>query len=175
MLFRSVTFDIDANGIVKVSAKDKATGKEQAISIKASGGLDDTEIEQMVQDAETYAEQDKERREKVEARNQAEALVHGAQKSIDDLGDKADADMKADVEAAIAELKTALEAENEQQISEKSEALSAVLMKLGEAAYQSEQDTADAQADDTSTSQDNDDVVDAEFEEVDDDKDAKKA
>ena len=83
-----VTFDIDANGIVKVSAKDKATGKEQAISIKASGGLDDNEIEQMVQDAETYAEQDKERREKVEARNQAEALVHGAQKSLDDLGDK---------------------------------------------------------------------------------------
>jgi len=170
-----VTFDIDANGIVKVSAKDKATGKEQAISIKASGGLDDTEIEQMVQDAETYAEQDKERREKVEARNQAEALVHGAQKSIDDLGDKADADMKADVEAAIAELKTALEAENEQQISEKSEALSAVLMKLGEAAYQSEQDMAGAQAEDTKSSQDNDDVVDAEFEEVDDDKDVKKA
>ena len=94
-----VTFDIDANGIVKVSAKDKATGKEQAISIKASGGLDDSEIDQMVQDAETYAEQDKERRAKVEARNQAEALVHGAQKSIDDLGDKADPAMKADVEA----------------------------------------------------------------------------
>ena len=170
-----VTFDIDANGIVKVSAKDKATGKEQAISIKASGGLDDNEIEQMVQDAETYAEQDKERREKVEARNQAEALVHGAQKSLDDLGDKADSAMKADVEAAIAELKTVLEGEDDQQISEKSEALSAVLMKLGEAAYQGEQDMAGAQADDTNTSQDNDDVVDAEFEEVDDDKDAKKA
>ncbi len=170
-----VTFDIDANGIVKVSAKDKATGKEQAISIKASGGLDDNEIEQMVQEAETHAEQDKERREKVEARNQAEALVHGAQKSIDDLGDKADVAMKADVEAAIAELNSALEVEDDQQISEKSEALSVVLMKLGEAAYQGEQDTADAQADDTNTSQDNDDVVDAEFEEVDDDKDARKA
>ncbi|MBL81334.1 MAG: molecular chaperone DnaK [Rhodospirillaceae bacterium] len=170
-----VTFDIDANGIVKVSAKDKATGKEQAISIKASGGLDDNEIEQMVQEAETHAEQDKERREKVEARNQAEALVHGAQKSIDDLGDKADAAMKADVEAAIAELNTALGGEDDQQISEKSQALSAVLMKLGEAAYQSEQDVADAQAEDTNTNQDNDDVVEAEFEEVDDDKDAKKA
>ena len=170
-----VTFDIDANGIVKVSAKDKATGKEQAISIKASGGLDDTEIEQMVQDAETYAEQDKERRAKVEARNQAEALVHGAQKSIDDLGDKADPAMKADVEAAIAELKTALEGEDDQQISEKSEALSAVLMTLGEAAYQGEQDMSDAQPQDEATTQDNDDVVDAEFEEVDDDKDAKKA
>ena len=170
-----VTFDIDANGIVKVSAKDKATGKEQAISIKASGGLDDNEIEQMVQDAETYAEQDKERREKVEARNQAEALVHGAQKSLDDLGDKADSAMKADVEAAIAELKTVLEGEDDQQISDKSEALSAVLMKLGEAAYQGEQDMAGSQTDDKNTSQDNDDVVDAEFEEVDDDKDAKKA
>ena len=170
-----VTFDIDANGIVKVSAKDKATGKEQAISIKASGGLDDSEIEQMVQDAETYAEQDKERREKVEIRNQAEALVHGAQKSIDDLGDKADPVMKSDVESAIAELKTALEGEDEQQISEKSEALSAVLMKLGESAYQGDQNMAGAQADDTNTNQDNDDVVDADFEEVDDDKDAKKA
>ena len=170
-----VTFDIDANGIVKVSAKDKATGKEQAISIKASGGLDDSEIEQMVQEGETYAEQDKERREKVEARNQAEALVHGAQKSIDDLGDKADPAMKTDVESAIAELKTALDGEDDQQISEKSEALSSVLMKLGEAAYQGEQDIAGAQADDTNTNQDNDDVVDAEFEEVDDDKNAKKA
>ena len=171
-----VTFDIDANGIVKVSAKDKATGKEQAISIKASGGLDDSEIDQMVQDAETYAEQDKERRAKVEARNQAEALVHGAQKSIDDLGDKADPAMKADVEAAIAELKTALEGDDDQQIGEKSEALSAVLMKLGEAAYQDEQDMSDAQPQDEATTQDNnDDVVDAEFEEVDDDKDAKKA
>ena len=169
-----VTFDIDANGIVKVSAKDKATGKEQAISIKASGGLDDSEIEQMVQDAETYAEQDKERREKVEIRNQSEALLHGAQKSIDDLGDKADPAMKSDVEAAIAELTTALEGEDEQQISEKSEALSAVLMKLGEAAYQGDQNMAGAQADDTNTDQDNDDVVDADFEEVDDDKDAKE-
>ena len=170
-----VTFDIDANGIVKVSAKDKATGKEQAISIKASGGLDDNEIEQMVQDAETYAEQDKERREKVEVRNQAEALVHGAQKTIDDLGDKANAEMKTEVETAISDLKAALEDDNDQQISEKSEALSAVMMKLGEAAYQSEQDVSGSQAEGENTTQDNDDVVDAEFEEVDDDKDAKKA
>ena len=170
-----MTFDIDANGIVKVSAKDKATGKEQAISIKASGGLDDNEIEQMVQDAETYAEQDKERRAKVEARNQAEALVHGAQKSLDDLGDKADPAMKADVEAAIGELKTALEGEDDQLITEKSEALSAVLMKLGEAAYQGEADMAEATSEDAGSGQDNDDVVDADFEEVDDDKDAKKA
>ena len=125
-----VTFDIDANGIVKVSAKDKATGKEQAISIKASGGLDDSEIDQMVQDAETHAEQDKERRVKVEARNQAEALFMALRKSIDDLGDMADPAMKADVEAAIAELKTASEGDDDQQIGEKFEALFAVLMKL---------------------------------------------
>ena len=124
----------------------------------------------MVQDAETYAEQDKNTRLK---RQSGRSPLHGAQKSIDDLviADPA----SCDVEAAIAELKTALEGEDEQQISEKSEALSAVLMKLGEAAYQGEQDMSDAQPQDEATTQDNDDVVDAEFEEVDDDKDAKKA
>ncbi len=101
--------------------------------------------------------------------------MHGAQKSIDDLGDKADPTMKADVEAAIADLKTALEGEDEEEISGKSEALSAVLMKLGEAAYQGEQNMAGAPTDESNINQDNDDVVDAEFEEVDDDKDAKKA
>ncbi|MEJ6672400.1 MAG: molecular chaperone DnaK [Alphaproteobacteria bacterium] len=166
-----VTFDIDANGIVKVSAKDKATGKEQAISIKASGGLDDNEIEQMVQDAESYAEEDKARREKVETRNQAEALAHGAQKSIDDLGDKAEPAVKADVEAGIVELNTALEGDDDEDIKAKSEALSSVLMKMGEAAYQAEGGAEGAgaeQADDA-------DVVDADFEEVDDEQDSKKA
>ena len=166
-----VTFDIDANGIVKVSAKDKATGTEQAISIKASGGLEDSEIEQMVQDAETYAEQDKERREKVEARNQAEALVHGAEKSISDLGDKADPALKSEVESAITELKTALEGEDDADIKEKSEALSAVLMKMGEAAYQSQQ----PEGEEGSAQADDDGVVDADFEEVDDDKTARNA
>jgi molecular chaperone DnaK len=169
-----VTFDIDANGIVKVSAKDKATGKEQAISIKASGGLDDNEIEQMVQDAESYAEEDKARREKVETRNQAEALAHGAQKSIDDLGDKADAAVKAEVEAGIVELNTALEGDDDEDIKAKSEALSSVLMKMGEAAYQAEQ--ADGGAEGAGAEQaDNADVVDADFEEVDDEQDSKKA
>jgi len=166
-----VTFDIDANGIVKVSAKDKATGTEQAISIKASGGLEDSEIEQMVQDAETYAEQDKERREKVEARNQAEALVHGAEKSISDLGDKADPALKSEVESAITELKTALEGEDDADIKDKSEALSAVLMKMGEAAYQSQQ----PEGEEGSAQADDDGVVDADFEEVDDDKTARNA
>ena len=169
-----VTFDIDANGIVKVSAKDKATGKEQAISIKASGGLDDNEIEQMVQDAESYAEEDKARREKVETRNQAEALAHGAQKSIDDLGDKAEPAVKAEVEAGIVELNTALEGDDDEDIKAKSEALSSVLMKMGEAAYQAEQ--AEGGAEGAGAEQADDaDVVDADFEEVDDEQDSKKA
>ena len=169
-----VTFDIDANGIVKVSAKDKATGKEQAISIKASGGLDDNEIEQMVQDAESYAEEDKARREKVETLNQAEALAHGAQKSIDDLGDKAEPAVKAEVEAAIVELNTALEGDDDEDIKAKSEALSSVLMKMGEAAYQAEQ--AEGGAEGAGAEQADDaDVVDADFEEVDDEQDSKKA
>ena len=172
-----VTFDIDANGIVKVSAKDKATGKEQAISIKASGGLDDNEIEQMVQDAESYAEEDKARREKVETRNQAEALAHGAQKSIDDLGDKAEPAVKAEVEAGIVELNTALEGDDDEDIKAKSEALSSVLMKMGEAAYQAEQaEQAEGGAEGAGAEQADDaDVVDADFEEVDDEQDSKKA
>ena len=166
-----VTFDIDANGIVKVSAKDKATGKEQAISIKASGGLDDSEIEQMVQDAENFAEEDKKKREQVETRNQGEALIHGAEKSISDLGDKADPALKADVEEAITALKTALEGDDDAAIKDKSEALSAVLMKMGEAAYQAEQsaDNPDAAADNSAS---DDGVVDADYEEVDDNKSA---
>ena len=162
-----VTFDIDANGIVKVSAKDKATGKEQAISIKASGGLEDDDIEQMIKDAEAHAEEDKERREKVEARNQADALIHAAEKSISDLGDKADPEAKAAVEASSADLKAALEGDDDADIAAKTEALSAALMKMGEAAYQAEQaaggDAGDASA---AGGDGNDDVVDAEFEEV---------
>jgi len=162
-----VTFDIDANGIVKVSAKDKATGKEQAISIKASGGLEDSEIEQMVQDAENFAEEDKKRREVVENRNQAEALIHGAQKSISDLGDKAEDGLKADVESAVTELQAALDGDDDAAIKEKSESLSSALMKMGEAAYQAEQPSADSQT------EDDDGVVDADFEEVDENKSAK--
>ncbi len=171
-----VTFDIDANGIVKVSAKDKATGKEQAISIKASGGLDENEIEQMIQDSEAYAEEDKVRRETVETRNQAEALVHGAQKSIDDIGDKADPAAKAEVESGIAALKTALEGDDDGDIKVKSEALSAMLMKMGEAAYQSEQESGAPEQAGAENATDSDaDVVDADFEEVDDEQDSKKA
>ena len=102
-----VTFDIDANGIVNVSAKDKGTGKEQQIRIQASGGLSDTEIEKMVKDAESHAEEDKKRRELVEARNQAEALVHSTEKAVAEHGDKVDAETKASIEAAVADLKSA--------------------------------------------------------------------
>ena len=163
-----VTFDIDANGIVKVSAKDKATGKEQAISIKASGGLEDSEIDQMVQDAENFAEEDKKRREVVENRNQAEAHIHGAQKSISDLGEKAETGLKEEVEAAITDLQAALDGDDDAAIKEKSETLSSALMKMGEAAYQTEQPAEDGQPKD-----DDDGVVDADFEEVDDSKSAK--
>jgi len=175
-----VTFDIDANGIVNVSAKDKATGKEQQIKIQASGGLSDDDIEQMVKDAEAHAEDDKKRREKVEARNQAESLVHGAEKSLADLGDKADPALKEEVEKAVADLKEALADEDNDDFGPQTEALSAVLMKMGEAAYAAEQaEGADAEANGQDTANDasaNDDgVVDAEFEEVDDNDDDKKS
>jgi len=165
-----VTFDIDANGIVKVSAKDKATGKEQEIRIQASGGLDDADIERMVQEAEANAESDKKRRSDVETRNQAEALVHGAEKAMDDLGDKADANAKAEVEAGVEALREALSGDDIEAISEKSAALSQSMMKMGEAAYSAEGDQPDANA-----AADNNDesVVDAEFEEVDADDDKK--
>ena len=172
-----VTFDIDANGIVKVSAKDKATGTEQAISIKASGGLDDNEIEDMIKDAETYAEEDKARREEVEARNRAEALVHTAEKTMADLGDKADDAIKAEVESGVADLKTALEGDDASDIAAKAEVLSSAMMKMGEAAYQAEPEAGEAESGNGASNgaNDGDDVVDAEFEEVDDDQDAKKA
>ena len=163
-----VTFDIDANGIVKVSAKDKATGKEQEIKIQASGGLDDSDIERMVEEAEANAEEDKKRRESVEARNQGEALAHGARKAIDDLGDKADPDAKAEVEAGIEALQTALDGDDMEDVKTKSAELSQAMMKMGEVAYQAEQDaTGDAGPEDSPNSDDT--VVDAEFEEVDGD------
>jgi molecular chaperone DnaK len=170
-----VAFDIDANGIVNVTAKDKATGKEQAIRIQASSGLSDSDIDQMVKDAESHAEEDKKRRELVEARNGAEALVHSTEKALEENGDKVDAETKAAIETAITELKTALEGEEPEAITAKSEALAQASMKLGEAMYaasQAEQANADAAADAAAEDRaaDGDDVVDADFTEVDDDK-----
>ena len=163
-----VAFDIDANGIVKVSAKDKATGKEQEIKIQASGGLDDSDIERMVEEAEANAEEDKKRRESVETRNQGEALVHGARKAIDDLGDKADPDARSEVEVGIEALQTALDGEDMEDVKTKSAELSQSMMKMGEAAYQAEQDaTGETGPEESPTSDDT--VVDAEFEEVDGD------
>jgi len=171
-----VTFDIDANGIVNVSAKDTATGKEQQIKIQASGGLSDADIEQMVQDAEANAEDDKKRKEKIEARNQAESLIHGAEKTLSDLDDKVDDDLKTATTDAIAELRTALDDdEDDDVIGEKSQALSAQMMKLGEIAYAQQDDADDGSDDAADASSSEDGVVDAEFTEVDDTDDKKSA
>ena len=164
-----VTFDIDANGIVNVSAKDKATGKEQKITIQASGGLDDKEIEKMVQDAEENAETDKKKREDVETRNQAEALVNGAEKAIEDAGDKADENVKSSVQQSLSDLKEALKNDDLEDIKQKSASLSQVMMKLGEAAYKDLPDEENPNTDQEKPSDDAD-VVDADFEEVDNDK-----
>ena len=171
-----VTFDIDANGIVNVSAKDTATGKEQQIKIQASGGLSDDDIEQMVQDAEANAEDDKKRKEKIEARNQAESLIHGAEKTLSDLDDKVDDDLKIATTDAIAELRTALDDDEDSDvIGEKSQALSAQMMKLGEIAYAQQDDADDGSDDVADASPSEDGVVDAEFTEVDDTDDKKSA
>ncbi len=162
-----VTFDIDANGIVSVSAKDKATGKEQTIRIEASGGLSDVDIEKMVQEAESHAEEDKKRRETVEAKNQAEALVHQTTSQLAEHGDKVGDEDKASIEAALEDLKSALEGEDAADISAKAQALAQAAMKLGEAIYSASQDEGEAQA--SADAAGDEDVVDAEFEEVDDD------
>ena len=172
-----VAFDIDANGIVNVSAQDKATGKAHNITIQASGGLDDNEIEKMVKEAEDNAEADKEKRDAIDARNQAESMVHGAEKSISDLGDKADPDIKGEVELAIQDVKTALEGEDVSVIKEKTSSLSAVMMKIGEAAYKANGDqnnNSDDQSSET-TNENKEDVVDADFEEVKENEDKKDA
>ena len=170
-----VTFDIDANGIVNVSAKDKGTGKEQAISIKASGGLSDDEIEQMVKDAEANAEADKARRESVEAKNQAETLIHSAEKSLEEYGDKVSEEERNEIELAISGLKEAVEAEepDAEEIKSRSEALATASMKLGQAMYEAAQADA-AEADAAADAAKDEDVVDADFEEI-DDEDGKKS
>jgi molecular chaperone DnaK len=172
-----VTFDIDANGIVNVSATDKATGKEQSIRIQASGGLSDDDIEKMVKDAESHAEEDKQRREQVEIKNQAEALIHSTEKMLSEHGDKvSDAD-KSTIEEAVADLKTVLEGNDAEDIKVKVDALAQASMKLGEAMYQAGAgEEGEAPGDDAQGgSNAGDDVVDADFEEVKDDEDKKSA
>lgn len=169
-----VTFDIDANGIVQVSAKDKGTGKEQQIRIQASGGLSDADIEKMVKDAEAHAADDKKRRELVEARNQAEGLIHSTERNLTEHADKIGADDKAAVESAVADLRSALGGEDPEAIKAKTEALANAAMKVGEAIYKAEAEKAQGQdgaaAGAAGGAAGADDVVDADFEEVDDKK-----
>jgi molecular chaperone DnaK len=175
-----VTFDIDANGILNVSAKDKATGKEQKIVIKASSGLSDGEIERMVSDAEAHAEEDKKFRELVDVRNQADALVHATEKSLEDLGEKVEPAERASVESAVSDLKDALKGDDKDAIEAKSKVLAEASASLAQKAYEQAQ----AQGDSAATGADtgggagpaaDDGVVDAEFEEVKDDDNQSKA
>ncbi|AZO20714.1 MULTISPECIES: molecular chaperone DnaK [unclassified Mesorhizobium] len=169
-----VTFDIDANGIVNVSAKDKGTGKEHQIRIQASGGLSDADIEKMVKDAEANADADKKRRALVEARNQAESLVHSSEKSLKEYGDKVSEADRTAIADAIAALKTAAEGDDAADIEAKSQSLAEASMKLGQAMYEASQKEA-AEADAKADAAKDSDVVDADFEEIDEDDDKKKS
>jgi molecular chaperone DnaK len=170
-----VTFDIDANGIVNVHAKDKGTGKEQQIRIQASGGLQDSDIERMVREAEQFAEEDKKRRETAEARNNAESLVHSTERQLEEHGDKIDAGLKGEIDGAIAEVKTALEGGDTETIKAKAQALAQSAMKLGQAIYEKDQQAQSSpggqQTGEAQTAAGGDeDVVDAEYSEVDENK-----
>ncbi|MEP7130470.1 MAG: molecular chaperone DnaK [Sphingomicrobium sp.] len=171
-----VTFDIDANGIVNVSAKDKGTGKEQQIRIQASGGLADTDIEKMVKEAEQFAEEDKKRRAAAEAKNNAESLIHSTERQLAEFGDKVSPEVKTEIETAIAEAKTAVESGDADEMQQKTAALTQAAMKLGEAMYKAQQAETDGaagadagasgSAEETPSQEE---VVDAEFSEVDED------
>jgi len=173
-----VTFDIDANGIVSVSAKDKGTGKEQKIQIQASGGLSDEEIKKMVKNAEANKEADKRKRETVDARNQADTIIHTTEKNLKEHGSKiSDTDKKA-IETGISDLRNALKGTDTEEVKKKTQALVQASMKLGEAVYKSQQKAAekkDAKQSQGSKNKDHnkENVVDADFEEVKEDKDDK--
>jgi molecular chaperone DnaK len=169
-----VTFDIDANGIVSVNAKDKATGKEQSIQIQASGGLSDDEIERMVEEAATHADEDKKARELVEAKNHGDSLIHSTEKALSEHGDKIDDDDRAAIETAIATLKESVKSDDAEDIQAKTADLGQASMKLGEAMYKAqaaEEGDGDDPGDsgDAEGAQQDENVVDAEFSEVDDD------
>jgi molecular chaperone DnaK len=172
-----VTFDIDANGIVNVSARDKGTGKEQQIRIQASGGLSDADIDKMVRDAEQFAEEDKKRRAAAEAKNNAESLIHTTEQQLREHGDKIDASLKSEIEGAVVEARSAVEGGDPEAMNAKSQALAQVAMKLGQAIYEKEQatnatDGAGDEAAQGSEAGGGEEVVDAEFSEVDDDQKA---
>ena len=168
-----VSFDIDANGIVHVGAKDKATGKEQSIQITAASGLSDDEIEKMVKDAELHAEEDKKKRELVDTRNQAEALVDQTEKTLKEHGDKVDEETKKNIETAAEALKAAKDSDDIEELKSKIEALTQASHKLAEVMYQQAQAEGGAEGADPNAGaapQEDDDVVDADFEEVKKDK-----
>ena len=167
-----VTFDIDANGIVSVSAKDKGTGKEQKITIQASGGLSEEEIDKMVQDAEENAESDKAKKDLVEAKNQAEGLIHSTEKSIEEHGDKVDPSTIEAMELSMKALKEVLESDDAEKIKARRQALTEASMKLGEAIYkaEAEKNPAESEAGDNDVNKDDGDIVDADFEDLDDQK-----
>ncbi len=167
-----VTFDIDANGIVSVSAKDKGTGKEQKITIQASGGLSEEEIDKMVQDAEENAESDKAKKDLVEAKNQAESLIHSTEKSIEEHGDKVDPSTIEAMELSMKALKEVLESDDAEKIKARSQDLTEASMKLGEAIYkaEAEKNPAESEAGDDNINKDDSDIVDADFEDLDDQK-----
>ncbi|EMD83005.1 molecular chaperone DnaK [Pacificimonas flava] len=167
-----VTFDIDANGIVNVSAKDKGTGKEQQIRIQSSGGLSESEVDQMVKDAEKFAEEDKKRKARAEAKNQADSLVHTTEKQLEEHGDKVEAGVKSDIESKLGDLKTELGKDDPDAdaLKSKTEALAQAAMQMGQAIYEAEQASANAEGGSAESGPDgaaDDDVVDAEFSEVD--------
>jgi molecular chaperone DnaK len=171
-----VEFDIDANGIVNVFARDKATGKEQKITIQASGGLSDADVDKMVKDAEAHAEEDKKKKEIVEAKNHAEALIFSTEKSLKEYGDKVSDAEKSAIESAIADLKSAVEAGDAEDIKAKTETLTQASMKLGEAVYKAAQaEAANAESGDSEKPADDGKVVDAEYEEVKEEGKDKKA
>jgi molecular chaperone DnaK len=174
-----VTFDIDANGIVNVSAKDKATSKEQQIRIQASGGLSEADIEKMVKDAEAHADEDKTRKAAVEAKNHAEALVHSTEKALAEHGSKVGDAERSAIENAIADLKEALKGDVAATIAAKTNTLAQASMKLGEAMYKQQAEAGQQTSGDhesaTGADGKKEDVVDAEFTEVDDDKNNKKS
>ena len=165
-----VTFDIDANGIVSVSAKDKGTGKEQNITIQASGGLSDEDIQNMVKDAEENAEADKERRELIEAKNQAESLIHSTEKSMEEHSDKVDPTTIEAIELAISALKEELETEDAGKIKSGIQNVTEAAMKLGEAIYKASQEDGENADKEPGSADFDDNIVDADFEDLDDEK-----
>jgi molecular chaperone DnaK len=163
-----VTFDIDANGIVNVSAKDKASGKEQSIRIQASGGLSEADIQKMVKEAEAHAEEDKRRKELAEAHNQADAAIYSTEKALKEAETKLPADLKKEVEQAVADVKQTLSTENAQSIRQATERLLQAASRIGETLNRvASQATGEQASPDQSSSASGEDVVDAEFEEVD--------